>query len=212
MNTNTKKYILTGVVVTTLLIGASSLVFAQDSLDQPSTITPPPTTVPPPSMPTVPEDGKMVLQIGPEGRVLLRGTVSAVGTNSLTVKSWGGDWTVNVPTTAQVLPQTTTLSQVVVGEFVGVQGVVSQTAPWTIDAKLMRNWTERKVMMENKQMMKTENHDNGQKPEGLKNLGGQGSQGVQAQIQSILEQIKKIQAQISAQQTLPTPSTTPPTQ
>ncbi|HVO28884.1 MAG TPA: hypothetical protein VMT81_02805 [Candidatus Paceibacterota bacterium] len=86
----------------------------------------------------------MVLQVSQTGSVLMRGTVASVGTGSLTVNGWGGVWTVNVPSSAQILPASmgTDVSQFQAGDFVGVQGTVDQTGSWTIDATLVRDWTD----------------------------------------------------------------------
>ena len=102
------------------------------------TTTPTTTTT---AAPTASE--QMTLQIGPKGNTLLRGTVSAVSTGSVTVTSWGGDWTVNVPTTASVLPQGNAISDFKTGDFVGVQGTVDSSAGWTVNASLIRDWTAR---------------------------------------------------------------------
>lgn len=88
---------------------------------------------------------QMMLQVGPAGKVLLRGTIDSVSAGSVTVKSWGGDWTVNVPTTASMLPQGTALASFKTGDFVGVQGAIDQTASWTVKATLIRDWTTRAV-------------------------------------------------------------------
>lgn len=88
----------------------------------------------------------MVLEVNPRGRVLLRGTVDSVSAGSLTVKSWGGSWTVNVSSASKVLPNGTALSSFQQGDFVGVEGTVSQDASLTIDAALVRDWTERKAV------------------------------------------------------------------
>lgn len=91
---------------------------------------------------------QMVLQIGPAGKTLLRGTIGSVSSGVLTVRSWGGDWTVNVGSSAQVLPAAASnnLSQFKTGDFVGVQGTVSQSAAWTVDATLVRDWTYRQAV------------------------------------------------------------------
>ncbi|MDE1925190.1 MAG: hypothetical protein KGH79_03345 [Patescibacteria group bacterium] len=89
---------------------------------------------------------QMVLQVGQNGKVLLRGTVDSVTATSITVKSWGGDWTINVPASAQVMPQGAALSSFQTGDFVGVQGTVNSSASWTVDATLVRDWTERQAM------------------------------------------------------------------
>jgi len=89
---------------------------------------------------------KAVVQIGPEGKALLRGTVVSVSGSALTVQSWGGNWTVNVASGAEVLPAVTgvtatDLSAFKAGDFVGVQGNADATASWTINAKTVRDWT-----------------------------------------------------------------------
>ena len=89
---------------------------------------------------------QMVLQVGPAGKVLLRGTVDAASAASITVKGWGGDWTINIPSSARILPQGATLSSFQKGDFVGVQGTVNQSGSWTIDATLVRDWTARQAL------------------------------------------------------------------
>lgn len=89
---------------------------------------------------------RMLLQVGPAGKALLRGTIASVSSGSITVKSWGGDWTVNVSSSAHLLPQGADLSSFQVGDFVGVQGSVNQDASWTIDATLIRDWTARQAL------------------------------------------------------------------
>lgn len=89
---------------------------------------------------------KMLLQVGPAGKVLLRGTVSSVSADSVTIKSWGGDWTVNVSATAHVLPQGAAISSFQTGDFVGAQGTVDESANWTITASLIRDWTARQAL------------------------------------------------------------------
>jgi len=86
---------------------------------------------------------QMVVQIGPGGHALVRGTVGSVSASSLTVKSWGGDWTINVSSTTSVAPEGTALTDIKQGDFVGVQGTADASASWTINAKMIRDWTER---------------------------------------------------------------------
>lgn len=88
----------------------------------------------------------MVLEINPRGKVLLRGTVEAVSANSLTVTGWGGSWTINVPVSAKIVPNGMALSSFQQGDFVGVEGTVSQDASFTVDATLVRDWTARKAV------------------------------------------------------------------
>lgn len=88
----------------------------------------------------------MVLNVSASGKVLLRGTVDAVSATSLTVTSYGGQWTINVPSTAQVLPQGVALTSFQQGDFVGVQGSINSSANWTVDATLVRDWTQRQAI------------------------------------------------------------------
>ena len=90
-----------------------------------------------------PRTEPMVLEIGAAGRVLLRGTVESASADSLTVKSWGGSWTITVPASAEVLPHGTAVSGFGQGDFVGVLGTVNQSAGFTIDAKIVHDWTAR---------------------------------------------------------------------
>jgi hypothetical protein len=89
-----------------------------------------------------------VLRVDATGKVLLRGTVSAMGAGTLTVKSWGGDWTVNVLSGAQILPDLTgnDLAGFQVGDYVGAQGTVDANSAWTVDATLVRDWTYKQTM------------------------------------------------------------------
>ena len=86
---------------------------------------------------------QQIIQIGAAGKVLLRGTISSVAAGVITVNSWGGAWTVDVPSTAQVLPASVNndITQFKTGDFIGVQGTVSTSANWTINATLVRDWT-----------------------------------------------------------------------
>lgn len=98
-------------------------------------------------------DQQMIVQISPDGKVLLRGKVDAVSTNSLTVKSWGGDWVAVVNSSTKLAPGLS-LSQFMVGDFVGVQGSINQDASWAVNATTVRNWTERKVAQDTKKEIK----------------------------------------------------------
>ena len=114
-------------------LASASVAFAQTT----TTATPP--TSPASSQPTV-------LQVGAKGNVLLRGTIDSVSSGSVTVKSWGGTWTVSVPSSARVLPSGAALSSFQQGDFVGVQGTVDSNASWTVNATLIRDWTARAAL------------------------------------------------------------------
>ena len=133
---DTKKYIVAAGVVASLL-GGVMMVSAQNAA---------PVAVANMSQ-------KMVVEIGPTGRTLLRGTVTAVGASSLTVKSWGGDWIINIASTTKLMPGSD-MTQFQVGDFVGAQGVTSTTAVWTVDATLVRNWTARVTMQDTRKEIK----------------------------------------------------------
>lgn len=113
----------------TALLGAASIALAETSTTTPATSPAP--------------FQQMIVQIGPRGNALLRGIVDAVGANTITVKSWGGDWTISMGGDAKLMPEGVSLSDVHAGDFVGVQGSANANAPWTIDAKIVRDWTER---------------------------------------------------------------------
>jgi hypothetical protein len=96
---------------------------------------------------TKPHPLPMVVEIGPAGNALIRGTAS-VSDGSLTVKSWGGDWTVKIDSNTKFLPQGLTLGQIKDGDFVGVQGKVKSDESLTVHATLIHDWTEKKIIKE----------------------------------------------------------------
>lgn len=129
---NTKKYLIVAGLSAALLAGAASLAFAAKPLTHMNK------GVGSDMHPNMMAQ-KMVVQIGPNGNALLRGTIKTV-TPTLMVTSWGGDWAVNVSSDTKLMPEGG-LSTFKVGDFVGVQGVAG-TGAWTIDAKLVRDWTQ----------------------------------------------------------------------
>lgn len=96
---------------------------------------------------------RWAVQIGPGGRALLRGTLVSVSASSLTVQSWGGNWIVNVSADAEVLPRvsgnSSDLSAFAAGDLVGVNGVADENSAWTINASVVRDWTERRMQHTN---------------------------------------------------------------
>ncbi|MDE2079594.1 MAG: hypothetical protein KGI73_04395 [Patescibacteria group bacterium] len=127
------------------LFASAGVAFAQATA---TTLTPTTTT----TAPATTVSQQPVLNVAASGNVLLRGTVVSTGSGTVTVKSWGGDWTVNVPASAAVLPSGTALSSFQAGDFVGVQGTVNSSANWTVDATLIRDWTVRAAL---RQQIKT---------------------------------------------------------
>ena len=127
-----KKIIATLGVVS--ILGAAGITFAQTASTTPATQASAMASMQP------------VLSVNASGKTLLRGTIESVSATSITVQSWGGTWTVNVPASAQVLPQGVALSSFQQGDFVGVQGTIDSSGNWTVDATLVRDWTQRQAI------------------------------------------------------------------
>ncbi len=127
-----KKIIATLGVIS--ILGATGVAFAQTAS----------TTVPTQTSATA--SMQPVLNVSASGKTLLRGTIVSVSATAITVQSWGGAWTVNVPTSAQIYPQGVGLSSFQQGDFVGVQGTVNSSTGWTIDATVVRDWTQRQAV------------------------------------------------------------------
>ena len=90
----------------------------------------------------------MVLEVNSKGKILLRGTVESVASSTLTLKSWGGTWTIKTSSDTKIQPKangTSTLSAFENGDFVGVSGQVSETENFTVNAKVVRDWTIKKT-------------------------------------------------------------------
>jgi len=125
-------------VLITGLVLAASVSLAQ-------TVSPSATS----SAPVVkPERPPIIVQIGPAGNALIRGTVTSVGPDSLTVKSWGGNWTVKIDTNTKLLPNGLTLNQIKAGDLVGLNGKVNSDESLTVHATLIHDWTEKKIIKE----------------------------------------------------------------
>ncbi len=94
------------------------------------------------------EEKQMILEVGPEGKVFLRGIINSVSAGVITVKGWGGVWTVNIPVGAQILPEVVhkDITKFKVGDYVGVQGRVITSESWTINAFLVRDRTRETIM------------------------------------------------------------------
>lgn len=103
---------------------------------------------------------QMILQVGPGGNVLMRGIIDSIATttpeDSIIVKTWGGNWNVNVPSTANVMP-TSDLSQFKVGDLIGVLGTINQSKAFTVDARIVKDWSLRKEVQESKDSINPKN-------------------------------------------------------
>lgn len=125
-----------------LFIGGATFVFAETETSHGTPLSPLSTTTPSAHR----HKGEWKLEIGPAGRVLLRGNIESISGNTLKIKSWGGVWTVRATQGVEVLghdlKKKNDVSQFAVGDFVGIHGVVSSSEVLTIDGKVVRNWTE----------------------------------------------------------------------
>ena len=72
------------------------------------------------------------VSVAGNGNILMRGTVQTVASTSLTIKTWGGIWTITTDGSID-------LSTITAGDLVGVMGAASQDAP-TIAATVVRRW------------------------------------------------------------------------
>lgn len=83
----------------------------------------------------------MIVNVGPNGNVIMRGiVVGAPSVDSIVVKSWGGSWKVTVSSTTQLMSLNKVIADFQDGDFVGVQGVVSSDGSFVVDAKVVREW------------------------------------------------------------------------
>ena len=140
-----KKAIIASALVLAATIAVP--VFAQTTTTTPTTAVTPATTAAPAA------SEQPILEVGAAGKVLMRGTIASISSTTLTVNSWGGTWTVDLASGAEILPATANgnLSQFSVGDFVGVQGTVASSPSWTINATLVRDWTYRAAVVQQQQ-------------------------------------------------------------
>lgn len=102
------------------------------------------TTVPTPGETPAP----MVIESDDAGNVVIRGEVTSVDSDSMTIDSWGGSWTIRTTGNSVVAASvdgtessTDNFDQISVGNFVGVEGIFSTDEEMTIDASFVRDWT-----------------------------------------------------------------------
>ena len=106
-------------------------------------------SVTPSSMMMMHPPAPMILSVTSDGTGRMRGVVTSVSTTSITVAAWGGVWTINTDAHTSMLPSGSMLSDVKVGDYVGVVGMVSEDAP-SITATVVRDWTAKHDAMMNK--------------------------------------------------------------
>ena len=139
--TTTIKYLVPLGLAVAVAGGAVSLALADDDQDRSS------------------HRPAMILEVNKNGKILLRGTVESVASSTLTLKSWGGTWTIKTSSDTKIHPKvngTSTLSAFETGDFVGVIGQISETENFTVNAKIIRNWTLKKEVKTDKQEGKKE--------------------------------------------------------
>jgi uncharacterized protein YdeI (BOF family) len=82
-----------------------------------------------------------IVNIGPSGNVLIRGTVTNIGSDSLEVKSWGGKWTIKISADTAFYPERLTLNQIQVNDQIGIKGKIeSLEDTLTVTGKLVRDY------------------------------------------------------------------------
>jgi hypothetical protein len=141
MKTNIKAVSALAIVVA--LTGAAGVAFAQDSTTT-TTTTVAPVAVASPSTPS--QLAPMIVSVDDQGNALVRGVVLSTSPNSLTLRGWGGTWTINTNSSAEVDTGTGSvfngdMSNIAVGDFVGAEGAIDGNNNWTVDATVVRDWT-----------------------------------------------------------------------
>jgi hypothetical protein len=87
---------------------------------------------------------QMSIMLDRNGDGFIEGMVTAIGTNSLTLNSWGGPWTIDVGPNTQVIEHyghPASINDFQVGDYVRVDGGVMSSSPWTISAAVVRDVT-----------------------------------------------------------------------
>lgn len=121
-----KKYIIYGAAIALSVAGlVATVAFAENA----------PATAPASA-------GQIMVNINPNGSVLLRGVIESIGADFIVVKSWGGVWKVKVTSATQLI-RMNALSNLKVGDFVGVFGSITQDGSFIINAEFVRAWGQR---------------------------------------------------------------------
>jgi len=141
------------ILIASLMLTAS-FIWAEDTST--STTSSSSTTSTFTTLPTNSHPMPLIVEIGPAGNALIRGTVTNVSTNSLTIKTWGGTWTIKIDNNTKFAPQGLTLSQIQTNDFIGLNGKVNGEETLTVNATLIRDWTEKKIIKEEIQQNKQE--------------------------------------------------------
>ena len=90
------------------------------------------------------ETRPMIININPSGEALVRGIVVGTSTaNSIVVKSWGVNWTIEISTTTELITLNKSIADLQSGDFVGVSGKINSAGGFEIDAKVIREWAKK---------------------------------------------------------------------
>lgn len=86
----------------------------------------------------------MVVDVRSDGSALVRGMVTGVDTNAITLTSWGGTWTIRTDA-SQIISGppdgSSVISAISPGDFVGAAGTMATDQTLALNATLVRNWT-----------------------------------------------------------------------
>lgn len=83
----------------------------------------------------------MVVDIDNSGNALVRGVVQSVTADTITVQSWGGTWIIRTGANSVVFSQSSDLTGIGAGDFVGAQGTVAPGETAVLNATIVRDWT-----------------------------------------------------------------------
>lgn len=90
---------------------------------------------------------EVVLTVASNGDTVLRGVTTAISDSTISVKTWGGIWTIDISKLPKGFQQNDA-SKVKVGDFVGVNGIMDKTTQ-IIVAKVIRVWDATKTPKDN---------------------------------------------------------------
>ena len=151
------KIAVSAVILSVLFIGAGSVVYAQDASTTPVAVAIVSSTTP--QVLNV----EQKLDVSSTGGVTIRGNVDSIGTNFIMLRSWGGVWKVAVANDTEIIPKVqgslTDLANFKVGDYVGAQGQVSTSENWTVNAKVVRDWTARTAAEAERKQNAKQAHD-----------------------------------------------------
>ena len=99
---------------------------------------------------------EVILTVASNGDTVLRGVVTAIGSNNISVKTWGGVWTIDLSRLPSGFQQTDA-AKIKVGDFIGVNGVMDQTTQ-IITAKFARIWDPSKLQLKANTMNCLQSH------------------------------------------------------